>query len=199
MSAILFFGPGAEQEALTTAGKLGRLLAPAFGDGGLKVDAAREAVALMDSPPVGDSVGTLIIGLDLINPQAADVLLKSVEECDTTQIQPLLWATDLGGVPETIRSRCLARWSPSDLQMNNPMTDLAGQIIDKYNAKDIAGLVVLFLKEDFKDKESDLLTALSGKLVAKDPADLWPRLRQVAMLYNPSAKEILAALLEGIQ
>ena len=48
MSSFLFYGPGAQQEALRL-GAEGRKLGGPFGEDGLKVDDSREVVALMDS------------------------------------------------------------------------------------------------------------------------------------------------------
>lgn len=200
MSAILYYGPGAEQDALAEAQRVGRLLAPPFGSEGLKVDGAREAVALLGAPPVGDRLGVIVIGkMDEVNPQAADVLLKSIEEFDPRAVLPILWARDLGGVPDTIRSRCLDRWSHADLDDDEPLYDLARRIVDLHAAGDIARLVILFQQEDLKKREADLLAAMARCLISGERSDLWLRLRPVASYNNLTAKDILSALLEGIK
>ena len=108
-SCILFHGPKARQAVLHEANCIGRLLAPPFGEEGaygLKVDEAREFVALLSTAPLGTAVGVVIAGpMDVASPKSSDVLLKSIEEFNASVVFPLLWAHDLGGVTGTIRSR----------------------------------------------------------------------------------------------
>ena len=112
-SGYLFHGPNARQAALDKAAEIGPLMAPPFGDNGLKTEEAREIVNLLLTTPVGEGVGTVVIGpMDDLLPKASDVLLKRVEEFDGTRVHPILWAHDLGSVSTTIRSRCLERWAP---------------------------------------------------------------------------------------
>jgi hypothetical protein len=113
----LFHGPNARQAALDKATEIGPLMAPPFGDNGLNVGDAREAVQVLMSTPIGDGVGTVIIGPvdeDQVSTagKTTDVLLKIIEEFDGTRVHPLLWAHDLGSVSKTIRSRCQERWAP---------------------------------------------------------------------------------------
>lgn len=112
-SCFLFHGPNARQAALNQAADLGVLMAPPFGDEGLKIAESREIVDLLMTTPVGDGVGTIVVGpMDDLDPHTSDVLLKNLEEFDGTRVQPLLWAHDLGSVGLTLRSRCLEHWAP---------------------------------------------------------------------------------------
>lgn len=182
--------------AMVEAAQAGRLLAPPFGAEGLKVDGAREAVDLLGAPPVGDVLGVVVLGnMDIANPQAADVLLKSIEEFDSSQVFPILWARDLGGVPATIRSRCLEKWSPSDTVVEEPLLEIAAQILDLSKKKDLASLILLLQSPELEKREHDLLAALARRLLQNDRHDLWVRLRGVASLHNPSIKDILSAFL----
>ena len=116
-SSFLFHGPNARQAALDKAGELGPLMAPPFGDEGLTVKEAQEVVRTLLCTPVGDGIGTVVLGpMDEEHvsklSKTTDILLKVVEEFDSTRVQPILWAYDLGAVSKTIRSRCLEHWAP---------------------------------------------------------------------------------------
>lgn len=187
---------------LREASQIGRLLAPPFGDGGLKVDGAREFVALLGNAPVGDGVGVVIAGpMDQAPPKSADVLLKRIEEFDEQVVYPLLWANDLGGVQWTIRSRCLDRWCPEGQPDDPEQTDhiekaaysLIAAAVDGKEPWKIPGLVA-----SMKDQLPELLGALSDALLPKmdDPASrkLWDRLRRVAQWWRPTVPELVSAL-----
>ena len=80
-SCFLFHGPGARQAALGYSNATGRLIAPPFGDEGLGVQDAREAVELLASIPVGNLTGFVVLGpMEQATPQAIDALLMTVEE-----------------------------------------------------------------------------------------------------------------------
>ena len=112
MSICLFHGPRARTVALERATAYGRFLR-AFDD--LKVEATREIVDCLSTPPIGDGMATLLIGpLDEATPDAADSLLKILEEHNAKYIQPFLWALDLSFVIPTIRSRTLQEWCPPE-------------------------------------------------------------------------------------
>lgn len=132
-SCQLFHGPGAREAALARATKIGRLMAPPFGDDGLSVDEARDIVELLLSTPVGNKIGVVIIGpIDNTKSiRAMDALLKSVEEIPSEWMLPILWADDLGGVIPTIRSRCLEIWAPGPPTQDLDLMMLARQIIDE--------------------------------------------------------------------
>ncbi len=105
-SVMLFHGPGAEESALDAAHSYGRLIAPPFGSpSGPRKDDARKVAELYRNPPVSDQRGCLVIGpMDLATDEAADALLKMVEEPNADAL-PFLWAADVGSVRPTIRSR----------------------------------------------------------------------------------------------
>jgi len=159
-SCQLFHGPGARQAALDKAKKIGRLIAPPFGDDGLSVGrskpsdppGAREIVELLLSVPVGEEIGVVVIGPvdNAKSLKAMDALLKSIEEIPSPYMQPILWAEDLGGVISTIRSRCLETWAPGSTAENPELLKLARLIVDNVLANrfyslpsDIASLKTL--------------------------------------------------------
>ena len=203
-SCLLYHGPDARSAALKKAEEAGRLLAPPFGDEGLKVDEAREAMSLLFSTPVGTKIGVVVIGpMDQANPKASDVLLKRVEDFEADIVLPILWAHDIGGVSLTIRSRCLAHWAPrtvvsaEDEALKAAGQDAIGAVLngDFYL---IPGAV-----EKGKGKEIELLGYMTDALYNRPEGDekslkrirvLWERLRPVTRRRNPTPIEIIAAL-----
>ena len=78
-SCLIFHGPGAKAAAMQKAVSAGRLLAPPFGEDGLKTDDAREVVELLFSTPLGMDIGVIVVGpMDEANLKASDVLLKRI-------------------------------------------------------------------------------------------------------------------------
>lgn len=113
MATTLFHGPLAREAAVQAAESHGRMLVEPLGDDGLKVDVSRQIVERLSAVPLGDAVGTLVIGpVDAATDRAADALLKMLEEFNSKYLMPFLWAEDLGGVQPTIRSRCIQQWCP---------------------------------------------------------------------------------------
>lgn len=205
-SCRLFHGPGARLAAINEAYRLGRLLHEPFGDEGLTVDEAREFVSLLQHAPVGDDFGVVIAGpLDHAAPKSADALLKSIEE-PPRYVYPLLWATDLGGVSATIRSRCLAVWCP------NADTTLPGDEVVEGTAREllsaaltgnyglVPGLVARVKSTPkLRGREAELVAEVveAMTLALDDPKvlSLWVRVRRVATWSNPTQLEVLAAFL----
>jgi len=198
-SCLLFHGPGARDAALHRASEMGRLVAPPFGDKGLKTDDARDIVELLLSSPIDNKVNVVVVGpMDEANLKASDVLLKSIEEFRDDLVQPILWANDLGGVTTTIRSRCLDHWAPSlgaegDAVLQQVAADLVGDALS-----DNCWRIPFTLKEEAKGKEVVLLgmmaSALEGHLDKEPHRLLWERIRKVAQWRNPTQIEIIAAL-----
>jgi len=207
-SALLFHGPGARIAALDQAYLMGRLLEPPFGDEGLKVDEARRVVHLLSSIPIGSEKGVVVVGpMERANYKAGDVLLKSLEEFDGRYLQPVLWAEDLGGVSETIRSRCLARWSPptEDIPDDDELVaagfDLVQATLDNEGWR-IPTLVRGYLTTH-KGGEHDLLRAsadvLYPQLGETRQRTLWAQLRKAAQHRNPTPIEIMVAFLLPVE
>jgi len=210
-SVHLFHGPGARNAAISEATSTGRLVAPPFGDDGLKVGDAREIVELAMSDPVGEKIGFIVVGPidNAKNEKAMDALLKTVEEPPTPYTRIILWADDYGGVRETIRSRCLGIWAPGDLKSDKEMIELARRVIsetlrgnyyllstllegaregggdpDPDNSRDGEGRIK---KKRFRG--IDLLWAMADVLAEDldDPANLrmWDRIRKIALWGRP--------------
>jgi len=196
-SPILFHGPAAEGAAKAKASIIGRLLHAPFGATGLKIAESREIVELMNSAPVGDEPGVLLIGpMDRATRSSQDVLLKNLEEFNDAIIRPVLWAIDQADVVSTIRSRCLQQWCPGpDLYDEDTLYQARG-VVDCSLVGDTAGLV-----EAVKDREPRPLLEAAARVLAErgiddDTAALWGRVREALRFKLPSANELLAAFLE---
>ena len=198
-SCTMFHGPGARRAALEEAARLGRLVAPPIGDDGLKVEDARKVVELMMSVPVGDLIGTIVVGpLDEANPKASDVLLKTLEEFKGDFMQPVLWANDLGDVSQTIRSRCLEKFVAAlGVEDDEKLMEGSYKLVEAAVARDYLTLVDTIKK--FEKQEVQLMWALSevlsNGLENPEYRQIWERLRKVAKWKNPFMSEVLLALM----
>lgn len=201
-SCILYYGPGARIEALDEAHRIGELVAPPFGDEGLKVDDAREIVRLLGIPPF-EGIGVVVAGpMELATYKANDALLKSIEEFDAETVRPVLWANELEEVSPTIRSRCLARWAwldPEDEEIDEDRDALEAAGRGLVRAA-LAG--DLWAIPDYVNQHKGDLTDLLGiaaGAIADDPTEralrLWESIRKVARHRNPRPIEIIAAFL----
>lgn len=198
LSCVLYHGPGAKEEALAEATRVGRLVAPPIGETGLKVDEARQITDILLSVPVGERLGVVVVGpMDEANPKASDTLLKSLEEFPGEYMVPILWANDLGGVALTIRSRCLERWVPAlGSKDDDVIVEAAFKMIEATIKKDY--VTVVDTAKGYDKREGDLLAALSEALSTKlDQVEyraLWDRLRPVLAWRNPFLSEVIIAL-----
>ncbi len=205
-SCILFHGPGARSAALTEASQLGRLIHPPFGDEGLKIDEAREVVELLSSTPMGSEMGTLVVGPmdELARADSFSPLLKPLEEFDGETTQPILWAHDNGGVPATIRSRCLERFAPATgaEEDDEALQNAAFKAVESALKVDRVGIIEAFKIGVKKDSVRPFLWAmcdsLSMDLQKAEVRALWERLRNVARWSNPTVIETLSALLPEV-
>jgi len=210
-SCPLYHGPGARQYALDEAGRRGRLLHAPFGEEGatgLKVDEAREFASLLMSAPLGDALGIIIAGpMDRAKPQSADALLKSIEQFNQ-YVFPVLWANDLGGVQDTIRSRCLDHWCPAtgfepvDEELEEVARELLSAAIDE-RAFEISALVAKMAKTESKPSRyiellDEVVDAMSAQTDNLKMLSLWSRIRPVTMWRNPTQMEVIAAFLPDV-
>lgn len=215
MSCLLYHGPSARSAALREANRIGRLLAPPFGDKGLDVEEAREIVHLLSFVPVGTAKGVVVAGpIDssyAASDKAQDVLLKRIEEFPTC-VQPILWAHDLGDVRSTIRSRCLERWAGGEasVEMDDEILTAAVELVNaslKGELWSIPGTLAEVLKakpvkagEKKERREALLVQAAIDTLADLEHPNrflLWGRLRAVARNANPTPSEVALAFLGG--
>jgi DNA polymerase III delta prime subunit len=168
MTPILFYGPMARDEAIKRASKIGRPISEPFGDKGLKVDDSRKIVLLAGSSGVGDLPPSIVVGpLDNATPEAADALLKTLEDLAEGPLRIVLWADYLKGVIGTIRSRTLSKWCPPSKTYLDPLDWIQPAANDLCKAvvvgDEIKVLEILSEKEN-KKYFSELLEAFSKAL-----------------------------------
>lgn len=196
-SPILFHGPGAEAAARAKVSVIGRLLHEPFGENGLKIAESREIVDLMNSTPVGDVPGVLVIGpMDRANRSAQDVLLKNIEEFDDRVIRPILWAIDEADVLSTIRSRCVRQWCPGENLHDEDVLYQARAIVGCWQVKDVAGMI-----EALKDQDPRLVLEATARVLSTSDFSndsttaLWGRVREMLKHNNPTPTETLSVFL----
>ena len=190
----LYFGPAARDKALQAAESLGRLVSDPVGDAGLKVDDSRAIVELAAYAGVGDRKPVVVVGpVDEATPEAADALLKTLEEMATGSLQLVLWAHHRKAVIPTILSRTHPTWCPGPPLVR--WEDLDG-VSDLWAAlsKGDFGATLCVLREH-KGSETDLLQGLLAHLEdsCEDPAaiSLWVKVR--AALENTPVSALRAA------
>ena len=196
-SCILFHGPGAEDEGQVQARAYGHLLA--FTGSGLKKDGARELVELLAHRPVGDRKSAVLVGpVDDVSTSTSDVLLKSIEEFHPEGTRPFLWAWDLGGVSDTLKSRCLLRFSPgTDVRIDSYGPQAKG-LLDAYLAGDWPTLI-----EGVKDQEDlDLLLRAVVDRIGVNKLDLklltlWSELRGLFGASPLTVARVLSAFMKA--
>lgn len=204
MSTLLFHGPTSRDAAMKKADEIGRLVAPPFGDEGLKVDTAREIVERLSTTPIGDAIGVVIVGpFDEVTVEASDALLKLLEEFDPRYIQPILWAGDIESVSGTIRSRCLATWcpAPEGYSPEAPFLGLARSLCEAALRRRVASIIETLAEN--KGQEDSLLRASCEVLATEESWPLrsrlilWEQIREVlrATRGNPSPLAALTAYL----
>ena len=155
-SPLLYHGPTSFDEALIEAHKIGRLLCPPVGEGGLKKDEARDLVELLSYPPIGDALGSVVIGpMDLCLPASGDVLLKTLEDGSDKHNRILLWAYDLGEVRPTVKSRCLPVWCGGAVTVDDDLSDLSERLYRAFLDRDL--FEVTSIASEAKSKEAEVL------------------------------------------
>ncbi len=111
-SCVLYHGPDAEAVGHAAALSHGRLLP--FTGSDLKKEGARELTSLISRGlPGGAATGSVLVGpVDEVSSATSDVLLKTIEDFNPEGVRPFLWAWDLGGVANTLKSRCVLQFCP---------------------------------------------------------------------------------------
>ncbi len=207
----IFHGPGGRDEAVEFAEEHGRLLLEPVGDDGLKVAQARELVELLRMPPIGRK-GSLVVGpIDVAQPEAADALLKTIEEIDENIFVLCLWAHDLMDVVPTIESRCQHVWCPDDEdeEEDEDIYEAAMALVESFRAKDIIQTIETLEEKVKKKSKQDVLEKVirkipdilaadvrAGKTSTRD-LELWGRLRKVLQYKNLSRAEVFSSVLAG--
>ena len=144
-------------------------------------------------------IGVVVVGpMDLANLGAADALLKCIEEFHGEVVQPILWAHDLGGVRETIKSRCLNRWAPAteEYEEDEEVEAAALDLVQYALLGELWRIPDRAKKQ--KGHEHDLLRIAASALITDwtpKALRLWEQLREAARHRNPTMAEVVAAFL----
>ncbi len=204
MTAILFHGPSALENMQDEPSAMGWYVPHAvFGldEAGLKTDAARDFVQACLTPPATDK--KICIQAWLNEPASAvqDVLLKSLEDHDSTRLVLCLAVNDMGSLLPTVRSRCHERWcgpksSLEDEDTDDPAMTAALQIRSDLKAGKLAEALGPFRAKTDKLSPADLLDALAH--VFRDDQKMWVQLRPLYSYNRVSNLDIVAALLSRI-
>jgi hypothetical protein len=213
MSALLFYGPEAQTQALERADLLGRQVHPPLGYEPpdktrkgyrfLLVDNARLAVSLLASTPIGDQIGTLVIGpIDRAADKSCDVLLKALEEFDPGRVIPVLWAFDLESVRPTIQSRTIPVYAPGDETSMWPegLMTAAQVAFRAATATPTRPWEFIEALEPFSEQILEVIEALVWNASLEPTLEslrLWESLRDLALLGNPRWLELMSVLVRG--
>ena len=160
---VLYHGPESRNFAVDLSLDGCRPVEDPLGDRGLKVDDSRHLVALAQHPGVGDKPPSIVVGpLDRATPEAADALLKTLEDLQDTPLRICLWAEDLSGVIPTIRSRTFQKWCPAQGQENpHYLAEEAEGAVRAIGEGNVSGLIRIF--KEVEDR-SELAQALCEPL-----------------------------------
>lgn len=173
MTVHLFHGPGAKEQASNLAPKCGRILYIQE-DAKLNVQSARDVVDLLSSPPLGNQKGVVVLGpVDKSNPKALDVLLKTLEELDSSLFEVFMWADELSAVRPTIRSRSTPVYVPG---LQSPTLESFSGFFDKHIADQLQVLT------EHKSAPLDILQALAKDAFESQQWDQWASLKSTGVL-----------------
>lgn len=130
----------------------------------LKKDALRDLVQNFSQRWPVDNPALLAGPIDSVDRgEVLDLLLKKIEEPVFGAPRLILWARDLGGVPDTIRSRCGERYYYAP-PIPHPLRIDAQRLLLAVKSKDTLG-VMSVLKVHSKGNLSSLLCAYIEEVV----------------------------------
>lgn len=194
MTALLLHGPAAQDALMEIPAERGWLTpVQPFGLGEtLKVDAARELVAAVVSPPPTNRLCAYMASIQGASDRVQDVLLKVLEDHDPRRVTIILATNDIGTVLPTVRSRCHERWcgSPDGVPVPALLGVAQGMLADLRGGRMAEAIDPLRKKAH---DPTELLDALS--YAAKNDHAQWAKLRPLHGYNNLSIADLLAALL----
>lgn len=188
MTPFLFHGPSSRDRAVQKSEECSRPISDPVGDRGLKVDDARSIVDLANNGGVGDLPPSVVVGpIDAATPEAADALLKTLEDLSEAPLKIVLWADHLTEVVPTIRSRTREVWCPAGptyLSSHAHLEDDAKVLLKAIVTKDalkILGALEASLDKDWILLFQALCDEMSKGLEGSDHLTLletWGRMRR---------------------
>lgn len=177
---LLYHGPQARNLAVQSSLNTHRPVEDPLGDAGLKVGDSRHLVSLAQNPGVGDKPPSIVVGpLDKATPEAADALLKTLEDLQDTPLKICLWAESLNGVRPTIRSRTFMKWCPGN-EAPHYLNEAANQVVDAMGKGDIASLIRIFKETQEASELAKALCQPLAESMSKNPnmyLQVWANLR----------------------
>jgi hypothetical protein len=198
---ILYHGPKSRDLAVQKSEEIGRPISDPIGDQGLKVDDSRLIVsrALVGGSGVGDRPPTVVLGpLDKATPEAADALLKTLEDLADAPLRIFLWADFLSDVSPTIRSRTLHHWSPGPYKISKSLRETCESVIKYSRDEELDGRLIEALLEALEKFDPEVFLDALVFCMAKEeeyPLGLWERVRPVLGARWLSSK---SALIEAL-
>lgn len=137
----------------------------------LKVDGVRLLVSLFTQVYPHKNPCLVAGPLDEADPSALDILLKRIEEPTPNSPTLFLWANDLGGVPDTIRSRCGEKFHYAPQQEHDLYEDAEALYRALSEDNLLRGLKVLAKVE--KGSERAFMEAYLEVLIREEDTDLY--------------------------
>lgn len=134
---------------------------------------------------VGSKPPSLVVGpLDRATPEAADALLKTLEDLTEAPIRLILWAEHLQGVILTIQSRTRAVWAPPGPGYLSPvryMAKPAHALCEALLAGDSSQVLDILMDagKDWTDLLEALCEPLSENMDRKEALEAWESVRKV--------------------
>ncbi len=174
----LFHGPGSYLRSQEWIKTWGEILMSLGVDTSLKVGDVRDALDVVSSPRISRLPQALLIGLDGADQKALDPLLKTLEDGTGAGCPRLvLWVSDLTDVVPTVKSRCLALWSPGGEQVDGA---LLAQVSEHLSGG-VASLVKGVPKNPRAWVDCLAVACLDGSV----PLETWGRVRKLIDLKVP--------------
>ena len=168
-----------------------------YGEDNFNIEVSRRVVEVMSSTPVGDRLATLVAGpLDEALLGSLDPLLKAIEEFRGDQMQPFLWARNIGGVSGTIMSRCFVQWCPGEYVIDDDVLEVMPRVCQAAAEGEVD--VVIDRLSKLKGRERMVFQAAAKHLSGQEGFGhlaLWESLREVLRVRNPSTNEMIGAFL----
>lgn len=137
----------------------------------LRVDGVRLLVSLFTQVHPYKNPCLVAGPLDEADPSALDILLKRIEEPTPNSPTLFLWANDLGGVPDTIRSRCGEKFYYAPHSEHDLYEDAEALYCSLREDNLLRGLKVLAKVE--KGSERSFLEAYLEVLIKEEDTDLY--------------------------